>query len=735
MVATNVRELGRNRLLLDLGFRDTEGLVASYLLPLPDSGWAVIETGPASCRELLARGLDRAGISRDQVRQVFVTHIHLDHAGGMGVVAEMFPQATLYAHALGVPHMIDPSKLDPRARVGPGARPRTRSGDPSFRSRRIGSSRSTGASGSRWRAESSRSIDTPGHAKHHLALFDTGTQGLCSGDGAGVRLEGSSRARPAVPPPDLDVELLVQSVERMRALAPRTIYYSHFGPSSGGAEELQEYVRTVRAWTDRALAAARTTPSEPVIADALRAYEKETRDQQGVKVGEGDSGELVSGYDLAAKGFLRYFRTHGLIPAESIGTAAGPEHRQRASGVLLLARTVYAFNWYNVGAVLPLIGSGLHVGAADLGIILGTFLVGVGIFQIPAGFAAMHWGARKVSLAGLLIMGVACVASAFSPTWEWLAGLRFFAGVGAAFFFSPALSLIASYYPTGARGPVIGLYNGSFSIGGAIGLSGGVLIGQEFGWAAALLIGGIAMLGTTGIGWLLLPRFREEEALRTLAALWSGSRGILRSRSIWALSLGLVGFWAAIYVVAQYFVEYASVDHPAWGGIVAGSLAGLVDDPLVPRRSGGRLVGGARTREALAHDPLRGGHRHLGALDPVHSPLGPVAPVRRARLRRRDGVRHPVPGALVPSGVPGSWVGVGCGPGQLRAGIDRERYLDPIRGACRHRGILPQLGPPRRADDRPSPDPSPGLAYPGSGSGTDRAGGGLRPVRDRVLAF
>jgi MFS family permease len=216
------------------------------------------------------------------------------------------------------------------------------------------------------------------------------------------------------------------------------------------------------------------------------------------------------------------------------------------------------------------------VGAADLGIILGTFLVGVGIFQIPAGFAAMHWGARKVSLAGLLVMGVACVASAFSPTWEWLAGLRFFAGVGAAFFFSPALSLIASYYPTGARGPVIGLYNGSFSIGGAIGLSGGVLIGQEFGWPTALLIGGIAMLGTTGIGWLLLPRFREEEALRTLAALWSGSRGILRSRSIWALSLGLVGFWAAIYVVAQYFVEYASVDHPAWGGIVAGSLGGLV---------------------------------------------------------------------------------------------------------------------------------------------------------------
>jgi glyoxylase-like metal-dependent hydrolase (beta-lactamase superfamily II) len=315
MVASNVRELGRNRLLLDLGFRDTEGLVASYLLPLPDSGWAVIETGPASCRELLARGLDRAGISRDQVRQVFVTHIHLDHAGGMGVVAEMFPQATLYAHALGVPHMIDPSKLIASARRAWGA-----AADPLWGpivpvpADRIVPLHG----GERFPLEGGELeiIDTPGHAKHHLALFDTGTQGLCSGDGAGVRLEGSSRARPAVPPPDLDVELLIESVERMRALAPRSIYYSHFGPSSGGAEELQEYVGTVRAWTDRALAAARASPSEPAIADALRAYEQETRDQQGAKVGEGDSGELVSGYDLAAKGFLRYFRTHGLIPAE-----------------------------------------------------------------------------------------------------------------------------------------------------------------------------------------------------------------------------------------------------------------------------------------------------------------------------------------------------------------------------------------------------------------------------------
>ncbi|MCI4362411.1 MAG: MFS transporter, partial [Thermoplasmata archaeon] len=119
-----------------------------------------------------------------------------------------------------------------------------------------------------------------------------------------------------------------------------------------------------------------------------------------------------------------------------------PGRRAVPSGALFVVRIVYAFNWYNIGAVLPLVATGLHASPTQLAIVLGAFLVGVGIFQVPAGLASVRWGARRVSLAGVALFSLASIATAFAPTWEILALVRFLGGVGAAFFFSPALSLI-----------------------------------------------------------------------------------------------------------------------------------------------------------------------------------------------------------------------------------------------------------------------------------------------------
>ncbi|MCI4331135.1 MAG: MFS transporter [Thermoplasmata archaeon] len=246
--------------------------------------------------------------------------------------------------------------------------------------------------------------------------------------------------------------------------------------------------------------------------------------------------------------------------------------RAKPAAALFIARVVYALNWYNVGAVLPLIGASFGIGTARLGLVLGAFLVGVGIFQVPAGFAAIRFGARRVSLAGLAVMAVAGIVSGFAPTYLWLAAARCVAGVGAAFFFSPGLSLIASYYPEGQRGPVIGLYNGGFSVGGAIGLFGGALLGQLLGWPVALASAGGALLLTAGAASLLLPP-ETEPAASTVRALWMAGRPVLRSRSIWALSLGLTGFWAAMFIIAQYFVKFGHDVHPEWGPSLAAALA------------------------------------------------------------------------------------------------------------------------------------------------------------------
>ena len=237
-----------------------------------------------------------------------------------------------------------------------------------------------------------------------------------------------------------------------------------------------------------------------------------------------------------------------------------------------MARAVYAFSWYNVGAVLPLIGTGLNIDTAELGIVLGSFLLGAAVFQLPAGFASLRWGNRRVSLAALGIMGVFALASAFSPNWYVLAALRFGVGAGAAFFFAPALGLITAYYPAGSRGPVIGLYNAGFSGGAGAGLFIGAVVGDAFGWAWALAVGGIALILAAAGAAALLPPVPEPVVPRSFSETLSAAAPVLRLRPLWALAVALTGLWAAFYIVAQYFVEFAAKAHPGWSLTFAASL-------------------------------------------------------------------------------------------------------------------------------------------------------------------
>lgn len=95
---------------IDLNFTGVEQVVASYLL-IGDGSAALVETGPTSCLENLTGGLDEHGVALEDVRQVFLTHIHLDHAGASGNLADLLPNATFFVHEVGYPHLADPSKL------------------------------------------------------------------------------------------------------------------------------------------------------------------------------------------------------------------------------------------------------------------------------------------------------------------------------------------------------------------------------------------------------------------------------------------------------------------------------------------------------------------------------------------------------------------------------------------------------------------------------------------------
>ncbi len=306
MAAPRVLDLGQERRLLDLDFRDTEGLVAAFLLP-QEEGWSLIETGPATCHDPLLRGIEAAGVDRRDVRRVFVTHIHLDHAGGMGALAGALPRAAFYAHELGVPHLADPTRLAASARRAWGAASDALWGPiapvPGARLHPL-------RGGERFplRGGELSVVATPGHANHHLSFFDSALGGIFAGDSAGVRLERSTHLHPAVPPPDLDLDRLFASVEAMRALEPRLVLFSHFGPSPDGPADLARYRRIVERWRDVALAAARERPEVRHVADRLEAYDRSERALEPP-----DRSALVSSYDLAARGLLRYFETRGLL--------------------------------------------------------------------------------------------------------------------------------------------------------------------------------------------------------------------------------------------------------------------------------------------------------------------------------------------------------------------------------------------------------------------------------------
>lgn len=305
-------DLGGGRGLIDLGFRGSDGLIASYLLPQPD-GWALVETGPSTCRTRLLEGLGEAGVGLSDVRSVLVTHIHLDHAGAIGALAGDLPNARFYVHRAGADHLIDPRRLNASAQRAWGARAGSLFGPllpvPAERVVPLDGGEALPVQGGRLLA-----VATPGHARHHLAFFDEAEGALLTGDAAGVRLAGAWRPRPAIPPPDLDLDLLFGSLERMASLRPRRLLLSHFGESPGGVDDLRRYREAVGSWRDAALAAAREDPSLAHVSTALRDAELAAARSAGVRVDESESrSDLVSDYGLAAQGLLRYFQTHGLL--------------------------------------------------------------------------------------------------------------------------------------------------------------------------------------------------------------------------------------------------------------------------------------------------------------------------------------------------------------------------------------------------------------------------------------
>lgn len=209
----------------------------------------LVETGSQTSVPVVLEALSGLGLGPDDLAGIAVTHIHLDHAGGVGDLARAFPNATVYVHPVGARHLVDPSRLVASAGRVYGEALDTLYGrldpTPEARIRALEDGEEIPVGPGRVLT----AVHSPGHASHHLALHDSETGVLFAGDAAGVRLPDVGVLRPATPPPDFDLDLAVRSLHAFAARRPSSLALAHFGVLDGDPQEiLGEAEDVLREW-------------------------------------------------------------------------------------------------------------------------------------------------------------------------------------------------------------------------------------------------------------------------------------------------------------------------------------------------------------------------------------------------------------------------------------------------------------------------------------------------------
>ncbi|WP_276938684.1 MBL fold metallo-hydrolase [Ferrimicrobium acidiphilum] len=223
-----------------------EHITAGYLVT--GESPVLIETGSQSSAPLLIAELQNLGISPSDLAAVVLTHIHLDHAGGVGDIARVFPKAKVYVHPSGARHLADPSRLINSASMVYGPLLDSLYGrlDPTPADRIIAVEE--GDTIEVTKGLHLEALMTPGHAKHHLSLWHEPTGTMFCGDAVGVKLPEVGILWPATPPPDFDLALATQSLEAMKSRSPSHLAFAHYGRFANAVDILDEGKDLLRDW-------------------------------------------------------------------------------------------------------------------------------------------------------------------------------------------------------------------------------------------------------------------------------------------------------------------------------------------------------------------------------------------------------------------------------------------------------------------------------------------------------
>lgn len=240
--------LGHDVYAIDTLMSGYRGITAGYLIA--GDRPCLVETGTARSAPAVQRALSTLGIGADDLATIAVTHIHLDHAGGVGDVAAAYPGAQVVVHEHGARHLADPARLMASARRVFGTLMDTVFGPlrptPAERISSVEDIGSVDLGGGRRLT----TYYSPGHAQHHVGLLDSVSGDLYVGDAAGIFIPETGAIRPSTPPPDFDLELALRSLRRFQELGPQRLLFSHFGPVADVADGLDRAAEELRIWVE-----------------------------------------------------------------------------------------------------------------------------------------------------------------------------------------------------------------------------------------------------------------------------------------------------------------------------------------------------------------------------------------------------------------------------------------------------------------------------------------------------
>ncbi|WP_255169090.1 MBL fold metallo-hydrolase [Natrononativus amylolyticus] len=253
---------------VDTGMYETAEYGAVYVLD--DDRPAVVDTGIGTNYERILDALETVGIDREELEVIAVTHVHLDHAGGAGYLADACPNADVYVPSVGASHLVDPTRLVEGTKAAVGdqwefyAEPKP---VPEDRLVEI-----EGGDAIDLGTHELRVHEAPGHAPHQVVFSDPANDAVFTADAAGIWVPSLERIRETSPPSQFDLDGCLADLETIAEIDPDVLCYPHFGPREVGDDlesVLEEYERVLTRWVGEVEAAREELADDDAVIEAL----------------------------------------------------------------------------------------------------------------------------------------------------------------------------------------------------------------------------------------------------------------------------------------------------------------------------------------------------------------------------------------------------------------------------------------------------------------------------------